>query len=330
MKVLPLFGAAVLIGGVPCSWAGRNVGQGPLVNAYATPSRLMQAPPAVHFVSSRLPGIWRVELGVVWGTVWNVDHGDGHYFIDGEWVVTFLAASRALGERWRIGGRLPVVARTGGFADRLIEGFHDLFGFGNFHRKEYARNRVVVEYDDAHGHRRRFRGDDCGTGDMELFAACLLTEGTALRPAAEGYGIVTLPTGEPESLRGLGAVQAGGGVRLAKRIGRSRWYTYLDLRTLYWFADEMAGVELHRWHGSISAAAEYAWTPAFSVLGQLELTSPVARQFHDFSDPIWEGLLGVKWMTGRTSRMELSFVENMFNYDNSSDIALRLSWTAGF
>ncbi len=119
------------------------------------------------------------------------------YFLDG--VLRY-----GLSDRWEIGVDLPYVAHSNGKFDNLIEGWHDLVGLSNSQRDgpsnalEFAYQRhgtTVNRLDDAGG----------GIGDIRLTGAYRLLAGTGGTPALAVRGMVKLPTGNENRMRGSGA-----------------------------------------------------------------------------------------------------------------------------
>jgi hypothetical protein len=57
---------------------------------------------------------------------------------------------------------------------------------------------------------------------------------------------------------------------------------------------------------------------------QALVNSPVARDFGEFSDPVYELSGGIKYRWCDSVMLQLSLTENFFTFKNSADIAVHL------
>jgi len=290
---------------------------------------MLQPMPQILSHRPFLQGDWRVDIAVSWANIWNQDREAG-YIVDGEWIYTSLGVTRRLNALTSAGMEIPVVGRTGGFADHSIEDFHQAFDFDDAHRSEYPRNRVLVEYPDRHGDTRRVEGDAWGVGDVRFFVVRQLMSCTRRRPSVGAQLTLSLPTGDEDELQGTGAIGVGAGLSLAQRLWSDQWRGYALAHYSYIGSDDMAGVPIRRSQFTGIVAVEYLATPRTSLLVQWLASSGLARNAGDFSDPIYELSAGWKHRVGRRSVLECALVENTFSYDNSMDFGMHLNWTFFF
>lgn len=135
--------------------------------------------------------------------------------LDGETHALTLRVQRTLGPRLTLGLELPWVAHGGGFMDRVIDEWHDTFGFSEGIRPNlptgdlrfsYARDGVEV-----------FRMDDATSGiaDVRTAASWRLSDGARGRPAFDLVAAIEWPTGSADRLTGSGGTDATLGLRLA-------------------------------------------------------------------------------------------------------------------
>ncbi len=271
------------------------------------------------------PGTWSVGLEGSWGNIWNQEPES--YTIDGEFVRVEPRLAYTLLPGFEIGIFLPVAGRMEGFADGFIENFHNLFNLNNAARDEFPRDRLLIEVTDKDGNRVTLNDDFWGINDLPVFASILLTEGTVLWPAVSSQLTITLPVGDEDKLQGLGTPVYELGTILSKRLGESRFIVYLGGSVSYCSRGDLIGIPLHKTIFSGLLALEYQLIEEFSLLAQYCISSPAAKNYYEYSEPINEINLGFKWRLTNSLLLELSIMENMFNYQNSTDIGMNVGLT---
>lgn len=137
------------------------------------------------------------------------NHADNHetanetFIVDGESYYADAVLRYGPVERWALGIDLPFVAHRDGALDNVIEDWHDAFGLSNSEREgpsnhlrfAYRRNGVMeTNFVDAGG----------GIGDVRLTGAYQLVQRGATDRAVALRGLVKIPTGDPDRLRGSG------------------------------------------------------------------------------------------------------------------------------
>ena len=114
---------------------------GPIYTPTMSPGNMFRPSGYIASPSCARPGQWILITAFSWVNTWNVK--SDHYMIDGEWMELSVRLSRLLTRRLEAGLYVPLLGRTGGFADRGIESFHNSFGFGN---RESHRSLVHAKY----------------------------------------------------------------------------------------------------------------------------------------------------------------------------------------
>ena len=161
-----------------------------------------------------------------------------YFRIDGETFDHFAALD---GEVWRnvLRGRLglgrsvaltievPALYAGGGFLDRYIEDYHDLFGFNQEGRDRNPDNRylfaLVADGTTAYD----LPQNDLGLGDVSLVVDWQLRPGSAGAPGVVLRAGVELPTGDEARGFGNGRTDGGLGVAVSQRLGS--WHLHADV-----------------------------------------------------------------------------------------------------
>ncbi len=119
----------------------------------------------LHFLPGRLMPLRarQIELAVALNHV-NIWAQMPGYFFDGEWTQVQLRVGVGLGWGSELALEVPAYARSGGFLDGFIMGFHDMFNLTQSRRDRYPRNRLQVETRAAEGFITRLSDRDAGAG----------------------------------------------------------------------------------------------------------------------------------------------------------------------
>ena len=305
-----------------------NTGLGYLDAPSMAPGHMLRTNP-LFLIPQRVPeGDWQTEVGVHWANVW--DYAKDKYLIDGEWVRADVKALYAISDRLFVGGVLPVIGRTGGWADSSIESFHSAMDMGDDGRRSFPRDRSVVEFREQGTMRTLASGDDWGIGDVAGFAVWKITQGGSLCPALALQVLVSLPTGDADELEGLGASSVSVGGTASKRLGNGPALVFGGLDFSYARADEFKGLALHKdeYSGLVGLAYEYSSTLA--LFAQNLITSPLAEDLGEFAKSTFELSLGFKWRVTGASVVEFAVEENIVEFRNSPDIAAHLAWNTAW
>lgn len=253
---------------------------------------------------------FEVSLDVNWANVWCYE--PGLYLLDGEWIRLGTRIQYGLTDSFSMGVVLPVIGRTGGFADSTIEDFHETFHLGNASREQFPQNQSEswAKADDG-TIRSIASGDSWGLGDI-LFFAVMKRPDLWAAPTVVIQG--SLPTGDENELEGLGAPSLGLSTVATKRIGRSSANVFAGIGVVYCPEEELADIEINSLVYSGLFGLEYRVSPDLSLVVQTLRSSPVAKDFGAFSDPVYELSTGFKWQVRDAMIVEFAIVENLFNF----------------
>lgn len=299
-----------------------NIGLGYLTAPSLSPGHILRPSSLFVLPICSSEGLYRIDLDTHWANIWNYEPDE--YLIDGEWIRNNIRFSYALKDTLSLGLVVPIIGRTGGFADSFIEDFHNTVNFGNAHRDEFPQNNSLTGGNSNGQKLIVSKGDSWGIGDVSLFMASRLSDGNDILPALLMQGQISLPSGEENELRGLGSPSIALSAVAAKRMGGSPFIVFGGLGFLYCPSDEIAGLELHNDEWTGLAGLEYEFTTSLALITQYLRSSPVAKGYFAFSDPSHEISVGFKWRITRSTTVEFAVVENVLIFDNSADIGVHL------
>ncbi len=299
-----------------------NIGLGYLTAPSMSPGHILRFSSLFVLPAGGPEGSRRIDFDVHWANIWNYEADE--YMIDGEWIRSNIRFSYALEDTLSFGLAVPIIGRTGGFADPLIEQFHNTFHFGNANRDEFPQNRSLISGYTNGGSHIVTEGDSWGIGDVSLFMVSRISNGNGILPAVLVQGQISLPSGDENELRGLGAPSIALSAVASKRLGGSPFILFGGLGFQYCPADDIADLELHHEEWAGLAGLEYQCTSALSLVAQYLGSSAVAKDYFAFSDPTHEVSVGFKWRIMRDTTMEFAMVENILIFDNSADIGVHL------
>ncbi|MEQ8513963.1 MAG: DUF3187 family protein, partial [Chromatocurvus sp.] len=135
--------------------------------------------------------------------------------IDGETHRLDIDLRRGLDDGWEIGLTVPLLRHSGGFLDRPIEGWHDLFQLPNGNRDRLPRDRLLFSQGGADGPGFRLDNSGGGVGDLQLSASRQLGKGLALR------SVLKLPTGDSDRLTGSDAGALATSLHTGGNLGKT-------------------------------------------------------------------------------------------------------------
>lgn len=311
----------------PRSWGETidNIGLGHFPVQAFSPLSLLRPSLFLAQMPVRPKGTWTTGLEASWGNFWN--YHEGIYTIDGEFVRVAPRLSYAFLDQCEIGLSLPITGRMGGWADEVIEDFHKCFNFPNAGRDQFPRNRLLIEVINRSGEPDIIDKDSWGLNDLPVFLSFLLTRGTGFWPAVSGQLMVTIPVGDENELEGLGTPIFEVGTMLAKRLGSGPFVLYLGGSVSYCSKDEILGLPLQKTIFNGLTTLEYQCNDNLSLLAQYLISSPWIKNYYELSDPVNELNFGFKWLVADSFLLELSIMEDLFNFQNGTDIGIHLGLT---
>jgi len=253
------------------------------------------------------------------------EFGDDGFYIDGEFGLANFSVHFGLTQDLDVFVNIPYFVFTGGFFDGVIESFHDALGVSQAGRDLVARDQFQILIPYQGGHVALLdRPSSGGFGDPVVglrYAWPVLSNGWRMGCEAAAK----IPVARSEKL--LSSGNADYGVQLA--LGRTWRKNSLVINASYVITGNFDG----------APGFEPANLPAFNLayLRRLGARSTVILQlltagsiFSDttdssLSDLEFQTTIGVKWRL-RNGYVGIAVTENVFNYDNTPDIAAHVSF----
>lgn len=310
------------------STAVDNTGLGYLDTPSLAPGHILRASPLFAGPQYGMEGDWQTALGVHWANIWNYDQE--RYRIDGEWYRIEAKVSYAISDNVSVGGLAPVIGRTGGGVDSLIEGAHRSMNSGSAGRQRFPRNESVVEIRRDGVVQTLAKGDDWGLGDLAGFVVWRASPGGAFWPALTLQLVASLPTGDEAELQGLGEPSVSVGGVASKRLWGSHVLAFAGLGFSYGRVDDFEGITLYRDEYSGLVGLSYECSSSLALFVQNLSTSRLAEDYGAFSDRSHELSAGFKWRTDESSMVEFAIEENILEFRNSPDIGAHLCWSTAW
>lgn len=299
-----------------------NMGLGYLTAPSLSPGHILR--PSSIFL---LPNCSRedsldLSVDVQWANVFC--YKPDQFLIDGEWVRSSARLQYGVSDPVSVGILVPVMGRTGGFADSSIEKFHETFNMGTADRDQFPRNECVGWIASNGSTQNVVRGDSWGIGDIALYAV-VKRPGSETLPSVTLQFQASLPTGNEDQLEGLGASSLSVSAVTSKRLGASPLIVFGGAGFFYCPNHELAGIELYRTEYSLLLGISCEYSRSLSFVIQELSSSPVAREYYEFSESSNELSVGVKWRVGDSAILEFAVMENLFTADNSADIGAHIA-----
>lgn len=252
-------------------------------------------------------------------------HNGETLLFDGATTRAALVYARGLGAGWQARITLPFVAHNGGFADNLINEFHDLFGFGEGLRGAVPDGRQIYRYRRDGQTRLRVEGSPADIGDIRLGLKKRLGGfgDWALTAAAQ----VKLPTGDAGELTGSGGTDLAVWAVIGNNRRRTSAWRMLAAAGVLYTSDGDVLADLRRNVAAFGwAVLGYALTPRFIVRGQVYLHTP----FYDntsieaLDSVAVQGAFGFEWRLARQTGLSVAMVQDL-NAGVTPDVAVLLS-----
>lgn len=281
--------------------------------------------PHVSTINARpmTKGSYSTGIYIDWGNVWN--YNKDIYIIDYEQISIAARFLYAPTDRLTAGLWLPASGRQGGMGDGFIELLHEQFNISNAQREEFSQNNAHIDIQNEDGHHFIRRDGSWGINDIPVFLSYMLTLGNTRWPALIIHTCATIPLGDTEELEGLGKPFYSTGILASKRCGNTKSIVLCGIRLSHTPADSIANIVINNNGIDGIVGLEYEWKPAFSLLAQYTISSPVAKDYKEMARAIHELTVGIKRHINETTIMELSVTENLFKFNNSADAGLHIS-----
>jgi hypothetical protein len=276
-------------------------------------------------------GTWALQLQHTWKNLWLYD--EQRFLIDGEIHETVLRGAYGVTERFEMMIEIPARYLSGGVLDGLIEGFHRMMGLGQAGRDKFPRNRFAVEITTPgkNGSDIQIQSSDAGwqVGNIVMSSTYSLIRDIDHKFSAVVTGDIKFPTATTTEM--FGSQKMDFGISFGAGYNMHPFHLYYNAGLLYFGDGTIMGLELRQWRFSSLLALEYhpvksrhSWV----IQGLVE--SGVAENYGQFSKRTSEMLFGYKRLYASDWLLEVGFLENLFYFDNSPDIALHVAVTKFF
>lgn len=247
---------------------------------------------------------------------------DTLFLVDGQTHRTTFVAKRGVGNHVEVGIAVPVLRIGGGWSDRVIETVHHALHTGNAERDTFAQNGETVFLRTPTTQYERSRGNGFALGDVALTAKWELTPLEDRRFAMAIEGAVELPTGNAATLDGSGSFD--GGVQfVATRLYSDRTRLHVSFAATRLGANRPLGtapqVVL-----SDTVALTHLVSPVTSSVVQITVSESPFRAIGigEFEGRSYQLATGLQHRVGANTIVNVAFIENLLNYNNSADAGL--------
>lgn len=256
-------------------------------------------------------------------------HGSEVLSLDGETRRWTLAWRQGLGGGKEWGLELPYLSHGGGFLDRSIEEFHDLFGMPQYGRTDIPRKRIDYRYERQGVSLVNLNRAVSGMGDVRLSAAKRAdAESAAGGYAATWRASLKLPTGDDSKLLGSGSTDLAGWLSAATIRSPDKWSFYGGGGLLLMTEGNVMPAQQRHLVAFGTLGISRKFRPQLSLIAQLDTHSPFysgsgLRQLGRYAVL---GLLGLDWEFAPRKFLAFSVSEDMV-VGASPDVAFNLSLT---
>ncbi|MEJ2763399.1 DUF3187 family protein [Photobacterium sp. MCCC 1A19761] len=294
---------------------------GPLKTYAQSPIQFNSLTPLMRNGFSDTPGTVELYTTATMASVWahteeyNADYYQNALSIGGQWQIN---------EKWLVALDYTWRFTANNHLDNVTTSFHDFFGLGQNGRDEvedHSFDLSVPEYGiEIHDFNRETLGNA-----FTLYTSYQLLE-TERHGLSIGGSIYYnyVPSGPFETSNFEQAVQLNYGYRRDKHA----FYAMLGLS--YRNNDNvLVDIPYNTIALAAGAGYQYQLTPKHRLLVEYHIYEGTTDAASDLSQPSNEILLGYRYHF-QHSAIELSVVENMFNMDNSTDIAFTLGYRYRF
>jgi len=273
---------------------------------------------AIDFVpDAPLPiarGAWEVHFSGTWINVFNYD--PGKFVIDGEFVRASASFWYGMTEDVIVGAIVPVEYIGGGWLDGLIMDFHDAFDLGQGGREEFDTDEFQIVVGDE----KRDARSAAYLGDITLAMQARLLGKSDAHPGLLLGWKLKLPTATDNDFHDTHGPAIG--VTIAADWSVAGFQVYAGLGAAYVGNTVVIGEELERLQYSFLISVERVIVDRVSAVIQVLAQSPIARDFHEFSDWTVEVSTGIKIQVSKSVAFQWAVLENLFNFDNSPDVGV--------
>lgn len=292
-------------------------GLGPTQSYTQSPFHTNNLSPQIRSGYSMPLGQYEIYTSGVVSSIWAVtdtyelDYYQNQIVFGGKWQ---------LSSRWQIDLQYRWNYAGNNHLDGLTKDFHDLFGIDQNGRNNVENNRFVINMPEYGIEIENFRGETLSHALISYLQYQLVTEdhhglsiGASLYYNDTSHGIFSSSDFEQ-------AVQVNYGYRRGKHaLDTTLALTIRNTPTLF----EQMPYRDQTW--SVGGSYRYELYENHTLIGQLTVLQGVTEDDDEFSKPSTEFTLAYRYRLKNTA-VEITAVENMFNADNSTDIAFGVAF----
>ncbi len=256
-------------------------------------------------------------------------HGVETLSLDGETRRLTLQWRQGLSGNREWGFELPYVSHNGGFLDRSIEEFHDLFGMPQNGRTDLPRKRMDFRYARNGTNLVNLAHATRGVGDVRLSTAMPLASEDG--HASAWRASLKLPTGDEDELLGSGSTDLAGWLSATTTRPPDKWNIYGGGGVLLMSQGEVMPAQQRHVvvFGSIGISQRFF--PQITINAQMDAHNPFyndsgLRQLGRYAV---QGLIGAEWEFAPKKILALSVSED-FVVGAAPDVTFNLSLTLPF
>lgn len=282
LRVLPWsVGCAVLALTSPSGSEAQNQSHGPLTYEEGSPLHRLSYTAMMEDAGVTPEGVLTADLYLGFSNIFEQDSSATHVlFLDMERLVSSVTLRWGATDRLEVGGRLLFETTGAGKLDGVIEGWHDVFGFGQANRDRFPQGAYHQRLSDGNGTDfLDVPSRTLGFEDLRLFGKLALATSDDARGTLSARAEVRVPHGSNR----VASEQADAALMLLGRLGRGNWYLHgmlgastirssTELEPVLRSAGTFLTLALERSFGSVSALIQYqAQSPVLESFDHREL-----------------------------------------------------------
>ena len=251
--------------------------------------------------------------------------------LDGETHRLTLAWRQGLAGNKEWGFELPYLSHNGGFLDRSIEEFHDLFGMPQNGRTDLARGRIDYRYTRQGVNLVNLTRAVNGPGDARLSIAKPVLQESASQYVAAWRMSLKLPTGDDTELLGSGSTDLATWLSAATTRAPDKWNLYGGGGLMLMSQGKVMPQQQRHLVAFGTFGISQKFFQQISINAQLDVHSPFYNDsgFRQLGEYAVLGLLGLNWEFAPRKFVEFSVSED-FMVGASPDVTFNLSLTLPF
>lgn len=254
--------------------------------------------------------------------------------LDGETQRITLRMAYGISDGTEAGIRVTYLNRNGGILDGVIDRWHRTFDLPRLGRDEVDHGLVNIRYGQGDTERVKLEESGSGLGDLVLFAGRQLVNKDHSETSGFGAslrGQISLPTGDPDQLRGSGAVNIATWLQASQRF-RDRWSIYGNAG-LSWLGpgDVLPGLQRH-WMAFAGAGLGWQATEGLSLKIQMDSQSSAYNNtaLEQLGSHAIQLSFGGTYNFSEKFMLDIGITENVIRTEVSPDLGFNISGRSQF